>query len=79
MSEVIGRWLRDLVRDVLWAKAAVPIEGGYKTRPAWRYIRYVKRQVPIPDELARIARGHYALTYQQRADKPDRRWYDDIS
>ena len=51
--------LRSLVRDVLWARARVLVEGGWRTREAWRYIRYVKREIPVPLELIRLARGHY--------------------
>lgn len=61
-------WLHDLVRDVLWAKAYVLIVGGWKTRPAWRYVRFVKGQIPIPEELSKRARGHYRVPFVVGSD-----------
>lgn len=52
--------LEDLIRDVLWAKAHVLIRGGYMTRPAWRFVRACESEIPIPENLRRLARGHYA-------------------
>lgn len=55
--------IAELVRDLLWARANVMISAGWKTRPAWRYVRYCARHagIPIPFHLRRrISRGHYA-------------------
>lgn len=58
--------LRELVRDLMWARARVLIEGGWRTRPAWRYIRALEAEIPIPDELRARMRGHYTDREYQR-------------
>lgn len=52
--------LRDLLIDLLWAKAHVLVVGGWKTRPAWQFLRWARaHQRPIPDHLLELQRGHY--------------------
>lgn len=58
-GETVVAFARDLIRDVLWAKAHVLVRGGYRTRPAWRYMRALEAEIPIPENLRRLARGHY--------------------
>lgn len=52
--------LVELVRDLLWARAHVLILGGWRTRPAWRFVRACAPEIPIPDDLRTLARGHYS-------------------
>lgn len=59
-SDAAIDFARDLIRNVLWAKAHVLIRGGYRTRPAWRFLRACEAfGIPIPENLRRLARGHY--------------------
>jgi hypothetical protein len=60
-------WLRDLVIDMLYARARVVIVGTHArgarnewTRPCWRFLRWAKaHQRPLTDDLTSCLRGYY--------------------